>query len=326
MTNFQPSSLSVRNEVRKFLEKHTKPGDRLLIAVSGGFDSLALAHLVQNLGEEFGVLVGALTVDHSLQEQSHVWAEQTVSRLKDFGILDATSRRVQVDIESPDGLEAAARDARHQALQLFASDFGATAILMAHTLDDQAETVLLRLAQGASTQSIAAMRQIHGNVWRPLLNVRRADLRTYLRDLNIEAIDDPHNYDRRFTRVRVREELLPLLTEVLGKDVVNSLARTALLAGIDSDTLDQLTDTLYKEVVISSEVQCDRLKPQMPAIQLRIVHRWLRELGCPRFSHEHVEGLLRLAVENHLKGPFRVPGFEIQKDSGTLRAVRSTDG
>lgn len=326
MTNFQPSSLSVLNEVRKFLEKHTKPGDRLLIAVSGGFDSLALAHMAQNLGEDLGISISALTVDHSLQEQSHAWAEQTVRRLKNFGILDATSRRVQVDIESPDGLESAARSARYQALQEYATEIGAVAILVAHTLDDQAETVLLRLAQGGSTQSIAAMRQIHGNVWRPFLNVRRADLRTYLRDLNIDAIDDPHNYDRRFTRVRVREELLPLLTEVLGKDVVNSLARTALLAGIDSDTLDALTDKPYEKAVISSEVQCERLRMELPAVQLRIVHRWLRELGCPRFSHEHVEGILRLALENHRKGPLRVPGFEIQKDSGTLRAVRSTDG
>ena len=326
MTSLQPASLAARNDVKKFLEKHTQPGERLLIAVSGGFDSLALAHIVQSLHEELGISISALTVDHSLQEQSQVWAEQTIDRLKNFGILDATAKKVQVDIESPDGLEAAARDARYRALQEFASNCGAVAILMAHTLDDQAETVLLRLAQGASTQSIAAMRPLNGNVWRPLLNIRRGDLRTYLNDFNIDAIDDPHNYDRRFTRVRVREELLPLLIEVLGKDVVNSLARTALLARIDSDTLEALTDKRYEEVVLSSQVQCEQLKVELPAIQLRILYRWLRELGGPRFSHEHVEGILRLALENHLKGPLRVPGFEIQKDSGTLRAVRSTDG
>lgn len=326
MTNFQPTSLAVRNEVKKFLEKHTKPGDHVLLAVSGGFDSLALAHIVQSIRDELGIVVSALTIDHALQEQSHIWTDKTVQELKDFGILDATSRRVQVDIDSPDGLEAAARSVRYQALHTYADEIGATAIVVAHTLDDQAETVLLRLAQGASTQSIAAMRSIQGTVWRPLLNVRRADLRTYLRDLNIEAIDDPHNYDHRFTRVRVREELLPLLKEVLGKDVVNSLARTAQLAALDSDTLDQLTDTSYQDVVIASEVQCDRLRVELPAIQLRILYRWLREIGSPRCSHEHVQGLLRLALENNLKGPVRVPGFEIQKDSGTLRAVRSTDG
>jgi tRNA(Ile)-lysidine synthase len=249
MTNLQNASFSARNEVRKFLETHSSPGDHLLIAVSGGFDSMALSHLVLSVREELGIRISTLTVDHSLQENSAKWTEQTILRLKEFGISDAYSVKVEVDLNSENGLEAAARSARYQALQTKATEIGADAILLAHTLDDQAETVLLRLAQGASTNSIAAMRPIHGNLWRPVLNVRRSTLRGYLEDVGGVAIDDPHNYDRRFTRVRVREELLPLLLDVLGKDVVNSLSVTARLAAIDSDSLNVITDEKYEYVV-----------------------------------------------------------------------------
>lgn len=326
MTNLQNHSLSARNDVKKFLETHSSPGNHLLIAVSGGFDSMALGHLVLSLREELGIRLSTLTVDHSLQENSAQWTEQTVLRLKELGIQDAYSAKVEVELNSENGLEAAARSARYQALQVKALEIQADAIVLAHTLDDQAETVLLRLAQGASTNSIASMRAIQGNLWRPLLNLRRSTLRGYLEDVGVSAVDDPHNYDRRFTRVRVREELLPLLLEVLGKDVVKSLSVTARLAAVDSDTLDVITDTRYKFVVSVGEVNCERLKEELPAIQLRILYRWLGEIGSQRFGNEHVFSVLRLATENQLKGPLRVPGSEIQKVSGTLRAVRSSDG
>lgn len=326
MTNLQNHSLSARNEIKKFLETHSSPGNHLLIAVSGGFDSIALSHLVFSLREELGIRVSTLTVDHSLQENSAHWTEQTVLRLKEFGISEAYSVKVEVDLNSENGLEAAARSARYQSLQAKAQEIQADAIVLAHTLDDQAETVLLRLAQGASTNSIASMRAIQGNIWRPLLNVRRSTLRGYLEDVGVSAVDDPHNYDRRFTRVRVREELIPLLLDVLGKDVVNSLSVTARLAAIDSDTLDVITDTRYEIVVSDDEVKCERLQEELPAIQLRILYRWLGEIGSQRFGNEHVFAVLRLATENQLKGPLRVPGSEIQKVSGTLRAVRSSDG
>ena len=326
MTNLQNHSFSARNEVKKFLETHSSPGDHLLIGVSGGFDSMALSHLVLSLREELGIRLSTLTVDHSLQENSAQWTEQTVSKLQELGIQDAYSDKVELDLNSENGLEAAARSARYQALQAKAQEIQADAIVLAHTLDDQAETVLLRLAQGASTNSIASMRAIQGNLWRPLLNVRRSTLRGYLEDVGVSAVDDPHNYDRRFTRVRVREELLPLLLNVLGKDVVNSLSVTARLAGIDSDTLDVITNTKYEFVVSDGEVNCERLQEVLPAIQLRILYRWLGEIGFQRFGNEHVFAVLRLATENQLKGPLRVPGSEIQKVSGTLRAVRSSDG
>jgi tRNA(Ile)-lysidine synthase len=287
---------------------------------------MALSHLVFSLHEELGIRLSTLTVDHSLQENSAQWTEQTVLRLKELGIQDAYTAKVEVELNSENGLEAAARSARYQALQAKALEIYADAILLAHTLDDQAETVLLRLAQGASTNSIASMRAIQGNLWRPLLKVRRPTLRGYLEDVGVPAVDDPHNYDRRFTRVRVREELLPLLLDVIGKDVVNSLSVTARLAAIDSDTLDVITDIRYEIVVSDGVVNCERLKEELPAIQLRILYRWLGEIGAQRFGNEHVFSVLRLATENQLKGPLRVPGSEIQKVSGTLRAVRSTDG
>jgi tRNA(Ile)-lysidine synthase len=323
MTNLQPLSLALRNEVKKFLEHYTNPGDRLLLAISGGYDSIALCHIMQSLHQEHGVTFSTLTVDHSLQELSSDWTRNTVAHIQAMGVREAESVQVKVDIDSPEGLEAAARAARYEALQTRANEIGARAILLAHTLDDQAETVLLRLAQGASTNSIAAMRQIQGNLWRPLLNVRRSTLREYLSDFSLEAIDDPHNHDSRFTRVRVREELMPNLIDVLGKDVVKALATTARLAAIDADTLDFITDSRYADVVLQGEVQCELLKRELPAIQHRIIHRWLSEQGSPRCSNEHVKDALRLASESQLKGPLRVPGIEIVKESGTLRAVRS---
>ncbi|MEN9922567.1 MAG: tRNA(Ile)-lysidine synthase [Actinomycetota bacterium] len=325
MTKLHPESLQARNEVGKFLKEHASPGQRLLLAVSGGFDSLALAHMVMHFQEEVGYLVSALTVDHALQEQSAQWTKATVERLNNLGI-DATSVMVKVDLQSAEGLEAAARAARYEALEKHAAFIGAEAILLAHTLDDQAETVLLRLAQGGSTNSIAGMRAVSQNLWRPLLGVRRNVLREYLTQHHIDAIDDPQNYDRRFTRVRVRQELLPQLIDVLGKDVVGTLATTAKLAGLDSDALEVLTDTRFAEVITENAVDCEKLRQELPAFQYRIVYRWLKSIGSMRQSFEHVELTVRLANQNQMKGPIRVPGLEIHKESGTLRAVRRPHG
>ena len=200
------------------------------VALSGGPDSLALTAAAAPVRP-----TTALIVDHGLQAQSAAVAETARKQAMDLGCIAARVLRVQVGAAG--GPEAAARNARYAALQ--AARDGAP-VLLAHTLDDQAETVLLGLGRGSGPRSIAGMRPADPPWFRPLLGVRRSTTHQVCAELGLTAWDDPHNSDRRFTRVRLRAEVLPLLEDVLGGGVAEALARTASALREDTDALDAL--------------------------------------------------------------------------------------
>ncbi|TCJ00747.1 tRNA lysidine(34) synthetase TilS [Aeromicrobium sp. IC_218] len=209
------------------------PGARVALAVSGGADSLALAAAAAFVGRDGRLALEAVVVDHGLQDGS---AEVARRAAEQVGSLGVPATVVRVDVGTDGGTEAAARRARYAVLDALDVE----AVLLGHTLDDQAETVLLGLGRGSGPRSLAGMAPVAGRHRRPFLGLRRATTEQVCRALGLDPWHDPHNDDPRFRRVRVRHEVLPLLEDVLGGGVAEALARTASLSRADADLLDAL--------------------------------------------------------------------------------------
>jgi tRNA(Ile)-lysidine synthase len=217
-------------------------GDLVLVACSGGADSLALVAATAFAAPRMGLRAGGVTVDHGLQEGSAERAAEVAALLAKLGLDPVRSSAVTVAPAgaSHGGPEAAARVARYGALDAAAAEYGAAAVLLGHTLDDQAETVLLGLARGSGGRSLAGMAARRGHYRRPLLAVRRAATRAACAELGLEPWQDPHNEDFRFARARVRHQALPALEAALGPGVAEALARTAGQLRADAECLDDL--------------------------------------------------------------------------------------
>ena len=226
-----PAVAAVRSAVRAVLPSHRF----VLVACSGGADSVALAAAVAFEAPRAGVRAGLVTVDHGLQPGSAVRAERLAAVGYELGFDPVEI--VPVSVGTAGGPEAAARAARYAALDAAASALDA-AVLLGHTLDDQAETVLLGLGRGSGPRSLAGMRVEDGRYVRPLLGLRRATTAAACAALGLEPWDDPHNTDPAFQRARIRGEVLPLLEDVLQGGVAEALARTAALLQDDLDALD----------------------------------------------------------------------------------------
>ena len=269
-----PSVAAVRLAVRRALTgpHGLAPGDLVLAACSGGADSLALAAALAFEGPRLGLRAGGITVDHALQPDSAAQASRVVAVLAKLG-LDPV-RSVRVSVAGPggpapyQGPEAAARTARYAALDRAAAAEGAAAVLLGHTLDDQAETVLLGLARGSGARSLAGMAERSGRYLRPMLAVRRAQTRAACAALGLEPWDDPHNADPGYARVRVRDRLLPALEAELGPGVAEALARTAGQLRADADVLDELA--------ASAAGQLDDGQPGLPAAGLAVLPAAIR--------------------------------------------------
>lgn len=240
--------------VDSFVEDRTP---LVLVALSGGADSLALAAAAAAEASAAGVRAGAVVVDHGLQEGSAGVAARAAGQARGLGLEPVLVRRVDVPAGAG-GPEAEARLARYEALLAAAAEFGARAVLTAHTRDDQAEQVLLALARGSGTRSIAGIPPVRLIapgilVIRPLLDeqagVTREVTETSCAELGLEPWRDPHNLDRSYARVRVRTDALPLLEQQLGHGFAAALARSADLAREDADALDALAEQHYAAIV-----------------------------------------------------------------------------
>jgi tRNA(Ile)-lysidine synthase len=217
-------------------------GQLVLVACSGGADSLALAAATAFAVPRLGLRAGGVTVDHGLQPRSAERAAKVAALLGELGLDPVRSTAVTVPRtgQGARGPEAAARVARYGALDAAAEEYGAAAVLLGHTLDDQAETVLLGLARGSGGRSLAGMPARRGPYRRPLLAVRRAATGAACAELGLEPWQDPHNADFRFARARVRHQVMPALEAALGPGVAEALARTAGQLRADAECLDDL--------------------------------------------------------------------------------------
>lgn len=324
MTDSGLAAHQARRALRDFLTNRVEAGDVVVIGVSGGADSLALAATAASVAGELSVTFVPVVVDHQLQADSADFTSRAVEQCLGLGLVSSRSIAVQVDSGTGEGLEAAARTQRYAALRSTAAELGAVGILVAHTLEDQAETVLLRLARGSGSRAIAAMQPVAGDIWRPFLQVERATLRLALSHYRLEPHEDAQNQDSRFLRVQVRHQLMPLLRAVLGDDIDRGLARTAELVGEDADALDASAANIYKYAVVDGELDCSGFGPVPAAITRRVVRLWLLDQGVPAasLSRLHIESVHRLGTDPTVSGPVKVAGgIEVAVASGRLRAL-----
>ncbi|AVT29773.1 tRNA lysidine(34) synthetase TilS [Plantactinospora sp. BC1] len=252
MAALPPPVAAIRVALRRALSG--VPRNRpVLVACSGGADSLALAAGTAFVAARLGLPAGLVTVDHGLQEGSARRAADVAEWAGGQGFAPIEVATVQV-AGRPGGPEAAAREARYRALVEAAHRYDAGTVLLGHTRDDQAETVLLALARGAGPRGLAGMpasREYAGvTLARPLLEITREQTRKACALLGLTPWEDPHNTDDRYARARVRSDVLPVLVRALGPGVLDNLARTARLAAEDGAALDDLARAGYAEARI----------------------------------------------------------------------------
>lgn len=318
-----PSVAAVRLAVRTALAG-LEDGATVIVALSGGADSLALAAATAHEARAAGIRAASVTVDHGLQDGSDQVALRAARAAGRLG-LDPLVVRVQVGDEG--GPEAAAREARYQALRDAASDVGAAAVLLGHTLDDQAETVLLGLARGAGAASLAGMaperRDESGLRWlRPLLGVRRSVTRAACAAQALDPWDDPHNADDRFARVRVRERVLPVLEAELGPGVAEALARTAEQLREDADAFADMIDETIEDMVEHAEagisVSVAALAANPAALRHRIIRHVVQsEFGVALTRVQTLE-VARLVTDWRGQGPIDLPSCTATRAVGQI--------
>ena len=250
------ATVAIRNAVKEELQK-CEAGDCILVAVSGGADSLALAYATLLESAPLALNVVAVTIDHQLQNQSAEQAETVEKQLRKMGYQDVVVSKVNVSLES--GVEAGARAARYEALQRIAAEKKATKVFLGHTRDDQAETVLLGLARGSGTRSLSGMASENGIYVRPLLSITRQQTVEACDEVGITYWSDPHNENRDFTRVRVRHDLLPLMEEKIGPGIAAALARSAALLRDDADALDEMAAQIISRLNLA-DLDCSELE------------------------------------------------------------------
>lgn len=299
----------------------------VVVALSGGPDSLALAAATAFEAPRAGIRAEAVVIDHGLQDGSDAVAAAAAEKARALG-LDA--RVVTVQVGSGDGPEAAAREARYAGLARAAADIRADAVLLGHTLDDQAETVLLGLARGAGAASLSGMaperRDATGPTWvRPLLAVRR---RVTVAACAAEGLDpwtDPHNADPAYTRVRVRERVLPVLEAELGPGVAEALARTAEQLREDAAAFQDMIDETIEDIVEHAEagisLSAAALAANPAALRNRIVRYVVEsEFGVSLTRTQTLE-VARLATDWRGQGPIDLPGCLARRAGGRIEVV-----
>ncbi|WP_030219400.1 tRNA lysidine(34) synthetase TilS [Streptomyces bikiniensis] len=295
----------------------------VLVACSGGADSMALASALAFEARKLPVRAGGITVDHGLQDGSDTRAAEVAERMTALGL--TPSEAVAVTVGREGGPEAAARDARYAALDAAAERHGAAAVLLGHTRDDQAETVLLGLARGSGIRSLSGMAAVSGatrRYRRPFLQLDRQTVRKACVAQELAVWDDPHNTDPAYTRSRLRHEGLPALEKALGKGVVEALARTAQLSRDDADALD--TWAADAETAVRDEagaLECAKLFGLPPAVRRRVLRRAVIAEGAPAGSlfARHIEEVDRLVTGWRGQGAINLPGrVEARRQGGRL--------
>lgn len=317
-----------------------------LVALSGGADSLALAAAAAfeapRAGGGTGLRAGAVIVDHGLQTGAAEVAERAAAQARELGLDPVLVRRVAVGTEG--GPEAAAREARYAALAEAASETGARAVLLGHTLDDQAETVLLGLARGSGTASLSGMAPVSvassseataegaASVayLRPLLGIRRAQTLQFCKDSGLEPWQDPQNADAKFARVRVRESVLPVLEGELGPGIAEALARTAEQAREDAEALDHFAEEQAEELADHAEaglsLSVKGLASNPAALRQRIIRLAVAAEFGVSLSRAQTLEVARLVTDWHGQGVLHLPGVRVVRKGALIVFSAVEDG
>ena len=294
--------LAVRGEIADLAA-----GDTVLVAASGGADSSALAAALLLETKELAIKCVPVIIDHSLQPNSADVAQEAKQQLVKIGYTNVEIRRIKFEIT--DGVEASARRARYAALNEVATNLDAKAIFLGHTKDDQAETVLLGLARGSGTRSLSGMAARIDKYRRPLLGITRAETEAACEEAGIKFWRDPHNQSMEFARVRVRENVLPMMEKEIGPGIAEALVRTARLLRDDADALDDWAEEVIDELD-PMELDIATLLDLPRAIRSRVIRRAIYLAGAPTgsLSAEHIEPVEALVTAWKGQGPVSLPG------------------
>ena len=301
----------MQNAVQNLL-KNFDAGDYVLVGCSGGADSLALVWTTSVVGKRLELKVGAIIVDHQLFPESNDVALNAKKQCEELGIQEVIIKKVNVE-HNHEGLEAAARIARYEAFENVLHETNAQAILLAHTQDDQAETVLMRLTRGSGAKSLSGMAQVSGKYLRPFLHLRKKLVHDSLDLIGLKAWQDPANTDHQFLRVKVRHELMPKIIEVLGESAISSLDKTSQLLRLDNQALEELAQQFFESQkdVKTNGLEISELEKLPEAIRTRVLRIFAIASGVHPgpFSFEHIEAIDALVKNWHGQGNVDLPGF-----------------
>ena len=318
--------IELQNAVQNLL-KDLDPGDLVLVGCSGGADSLALVWTTSVVGKRLELKTGAVIVDHQLISESNDVAQNAKKQCEELGIEKVIIKKVEVN-QTNEGLEAAARIARYEAFENVLHETNAKVILLAHTQDDQAETVLMRLTRGSGAKSLSGMSAISGKYLRPFLHLRKKIVHDSLDVIGMKAWQDPANFDNQYLRVKVRQELMPKLIEVLGEGAISSLDKTSQLLRLDNQALDDLAQQFVdaQDDVKKNGLKVKELENLPEAIRTRVLKICAVASGVHPgpFSFEHIEAIDALVKNWHGQGNVDLPGFiQATRVDGSLRFISS---
>ena len=312
-----PATVAIRSAVRECLSG-CSAGDTVLVAVSGGADSLALAAALVPESKSALINLVGVTIDHQLQKNSSEQATKVFAQLSELGI--SQIEIVKVDVEMVDGLEASARRARYAALDAVAEKLNANLIFLGHTLNDQAESVLLGLARGSGARSLSGMARCTGKYCRPLLEITRSETLAACTENNLTPWIDPHNSDSQFARVRVRTDALPKLEESIGPGITEALARSADLLRDDADALDGWAVQVAANLDLA-DLEITALADLPKAVRTRLLRMAIYAAGAPMGSitADHVASVEAFVTSWHGQGACSLPGgVKVSRISGRL--------
>ncbi len=309
------ATLAIRHALRPWV---VSASHRVLVGVSGGADSMALAIGTLAESKSAGVEVIAIIIDHQLQEGSAEVASKARWQLMECGF--STVEIVPVDVEVTDGMESSARRARYAAFDLAIARYQPDYFFLAHTKNDQAESVLLGLARGSGTRSLSGIAEVNGKFIRPLLTIDRATTEAACQENSIIPWDDPHNSQLAYARVRVRKEILPLMERDLGPGIVDALARSAGILREDADALDLLAEEFIKGQN-PRDLPISLLEGLPKAVRIRVLRQAIYEAGAPlgALGADHLAPVEALITNWHGQGEISLPGgVKVLRISGRL--------
>jgi tRNA(Ile)-lysidine synthase len=337
--------MDLRQKVREFIEKHrlVSSGDCVLVAVSGGPDSAALLHLLYDLREELELHLEVAHLQHGIrgaeaQEDARFVAELAEKLGLPFHLKEVNLRQIK-SAAGKGNLEALARAERYRFFADVARERNLGKIAMAHTQDDQAETVLMWLVRGSGLKGLGGMpstHQLDGTnnesasrlmVIRPLLDVSRAEIEEYLNEKHLTSRLDRSNQDPSFLRNWIRLKLIPQLKEKMDRNLPSRLAQQAELIREENDLLDALAHAAIKEIRTAEGMNRGSLLKHSKAMQRRLLRLWIEAtrghlLGL---DFQHVEALLDLIADGPPQGRLSIPGgWQLVKEYETLRLEKQS--
>ncbi|MDK2820626.1 MAG: tRNA(Ile)-lysidine synthase [Clostridia bacterium] len=240
------------DKVRRIIQRYNLliPGDKVVVGVSGGPDSLALLHSLKSLQEEFGFKIHVAHLNHGLRQEASADAEfvQKLAAKWSLPVTIKTEDVLSYQKEHHLSLEAAAREVRYSFFEHVATEVKASKIAVGHQADDQAETVLLNLLRGSGLTGLKAMLPKSGRLIRPLLFVRRSEVELYCKNLGLNPREDVTNNDPAFRRNKIRHQLMPLLAKEYNPAIINVLSRTAIILQEDEEVLSNLAKKALSNV------------------------------------------------------------------------------